>query len=127
MDDDTGIITDPLAVGLTRPTTRWGVTYPALILNMVVTVEAFVWTRNLFWLLMCLPIHGVSYLICQNEPRTFELLVLWARTKARTSGRTRGYWSASSYSPLTHRKPLSFIERIALRRRQRRLTKEINP
>jgi type IV secretion system protein VirB3 len=53
-----GLIADPLFVGATRPPMRWGVTYAALLFNMVFTLEAFLATRNLLTLLLCLPIHG---------------------------------------------------------------------
>ena len=33
-----GLIADPLFVGATRPPMRWGVTYAALLCNMVVTI-----------------------------------------------------------------------------------------
>ena len=32
---------DPLFVGATRPPMRWGVTYSALLFNMVFTMEDF--------------------------------------------------------------------------------------
>jgi type IV secretion system protein VirB3 len=118
MIDDEGIKSDPLAVALTRPTTKWGVTYPALVLNMVVSVEALVMTHNLLWALICVPIHGISYLICLNDARTFELLLLWSRTKFSNLLQTNGYWSASSYSPLDLRKPHSRLQRL-LRTREK--------
>lgn len=98
MDDD-GISDDPLAVALTRPSTRWGVTYPALICNLVVSVEAVVLTHSVVWGLICAPIHAICYLICLNDPRSFELLQLWARSKFNNQIQTRNYWSVSSSGP----------------------------
>jgi type IV secretion system protein VirB3 len=115
MDDD-GIKVDPLAVGLTRPAMRWGVPYPALMLNLIASVEALVWTKNLLWVLICVPIHGICYLVCLKDPRSFELLVLWLRTKANGLLATRGYWSASSYSPLAPRRRITFVQRRRLQR-----------
>ena len=43
---------DPLFVGATRPPMRWGVTYTALLVNLVVTMEVFLLTRNLLTLVM---------------------------------------------------------------------------
>ena len=54
-----GLIADPLFVGATRPPMRWGVTYAALLFNMVFTLEAFLVTRNLLTLLLCAPIHSL--------------------------------------------------------------------
>ena len=47
-----GLTADPLFVGATRPPMRWGVTYTALLLNLVFTMEMFLLTRNLLTLLL---------------------------------------------------------------------------
>ncbi|MDM0001161.1 type IV secretion system protein VirB3 [Variovorax sp. J22P240] len=101
MDRNQGIVADPLFVGMTRPSMVWGVTYSALMFNAVLTTEAFILTKNLAWLLAFLPIHGVLYLVCLYEPRFFDLLQLWGRTRlpALLAGNLR-HWRASSYSPL---------------------------
>lgn len=125
MDDD-GIKVDPLAVGLTRPAMRWGVPYPALMLNLIVSVEALVWTRNILWALVCIPIHGVFYLVCLKDPRSFELLGLWLRTKANALVATRGHWSASSYSPLAMRRRITFVQRRRLQRRSQQENKHVD-
>jgi type IV secretion system protein VirB3 len=91
---------DPLFVGATRPPMRWGVTYTALLVNLVVTMEAFLLTRNLLTLGIALPIHAVSAALCLRDARIFDLLFLWFRTHAPTllaNGRT---WKAAGYSPL---------------------------
>ena len=95
-----GFTSDPLFVGATRPPMRWGVTYAALIFNLVFTLELFLATRNLLALLLALPIHGVCVLLCAHDPRFFELLLLWARTRLPTLLGNGLYWKASSYSPL---------------------------
>jgi len=82
-----GLTADPLFVGATRPPMRWGVTYSALLFNMVFTMEAFLLTKNLPTLLVCLPIHGVC-------------LLLWARTRLPALFGNLRFWKASSYSPL---------------------------
>ncbi len=95
-----GFISDPLFVGATRPPMRWGVTYAALIFNLVFTLELFLATRNLLTLLLALPIHGVSVLLCAHDPRFFDLLLLWARTRLPTQLGNGLFWKASTYSPL---------------------------
>jgi type IV secretion system protein VirB3 len=95
-----GLTTDPLFVGATRPPMRWGVTYSALLFNLVFTMEAFLLTRNLLTLLMCAPIHGVCALLCTRDPRFFDLLLLWGRTRLPAMLTTLRVWRASSYSPL---------------------------
>jgi type IV secretion system protein VirB3 len=91
---------DPLFVGATRPPMRWGVTYAALIFNLVFTLEVFLASRNLLVLLLAVPIHGVSVLLCAHDPRFFDLLPLWGRTRFLTLLGNGLYWKASSYSPL---------------------------
>ena len=96
-----GLIADPLFVGATRPPTRWGVTYAALLFNMVFTMEAFLVTRNLLTLLLCAPIHGLCALLCARDARFFDLLLMWGRTRLPAVVGTLRFWKASSYSPLT--------------------------
>ena len=101
MNRNQGITADTLFVGMTRPSMVWGVTYSAMMFNVVITTESFIVTKNLVWLLAFLPIHGVLYLVCLYEPRFFDLLQLWGRTRlpALVAGNLR-YWRANSYSPL---------------------------
>jgi type IV secretion system protein VirB3 len=96
----TGFTSDPLFVGATRPPMRWGVTYAALIFNLVFTLELFLASRNLMALLLALPIHGVSALLCAHDPRFFDLLLLWSRTRLPTLLANGFFWKASSYCPL---------------------------
>jgi type IV secretion system protein VirB3 len=95
-----GITTEPLFVGATRPPMRWGVTYAALLFNLVFTLEAFLLTKNLLTLLLSVPIHAISALLCARDPRFFDLLVLWARTRLPAIFGNLRVWRASSYSPL---------------------------
>lgn len=80
---------------------RWGVTYSALLFNMVFVMEAFLVTKNLLTLLLCLPIHGVCMLLCARDARFFDLVLLWARTRLPAVFANRWLWKASSYCPLT--------------------------
>jgi type IV secretion system protein VirB3 len=95
-----GLTIDPLFVGATRPPMRWGVTYSALLFNMVFTMEAFLVTKNLLALLTAAPIHGVSMLLCARDARFFDLVLLWARTKLPSLFANHRLWKASSYSAL---------------------------
>lgn len=101
MTRETYVLTaDPLFVGATRPPMRWGVTYSALLANLVFTLEAFLLTRNLLTLLICLPVHGVSALLCARDARFFDLVALAARTRLPAWFANRRLWRAVSYSPL---------------------------
>jgi type IV secretion system protein VirB3 len=95
-----GLTEDPLFVGATRPPMRWGVTYSALLFNMVFTMEAFLLTKNLLTLLLCAPIHGVCMLLCARDARFFDLILLCARTRLPAFFANWRLWKSSSYSPL---------------------------
>jgi type IV secretion system protein VirB3 len=100
-DRNAGLIADPLFVGATRPPMRWGVTYAALLFNLVFTLEAFLVTRNLLTLLLFAPIHGLCALLCARDARFFDLLLMWGKTRMPSAVGTLRLWKASSYSPLT--------------------------
>jgi type IV secretion system protein VirB3 len=97
---NSGLAVDPLFVGATRPPMRWGVTYSALLLNMVFVMEVFLLTKNLLTLLLGAPIHGVCMLLCARDARFFDLLLLCARTRLPAMFANLRQWRASSYSPL---------------------------
>jgi type IV secretion system protein VirB3 len=79
---------------------RWGVTYSALLFNMVFTLEVFLLTKNLLVLLLSLPIHGVCVLLCARDARFFDLVLLWSRTRFPAAFANLRFWQASSYGPL---------------------------
>ena len=103
-----GLRAEPLFVGATRPPMRWGVAYAALLFNLVFTMEAFLLTKNLLTLLLSVPIHGVCALLCARDPRFFDLVLLWGRTRmpallatygcGRQAATARLYWAARSAS-----------------------------
>jgi type IV secretion system protein VirB3 len=96
-----GVRADSLFVGATRPPMRWGVTYSALLVNGVATMEVFLVTRNLLTLLLALPIHGICALLCARDARFFDLALLWGRTRIPALLANVRFWKSSSYSPLT--------------------------
>jgi type IV secretion system protein VirB3 len=99
-DRNAGLVADALFVGATRPPMRWGVTYSALLINMVATLELFLLSKNLLVLLTALPVHGVCMLLCARDARFFDLILLWGKTRMPAWFCTLRYWHASSYSPL---------------------------
>jgi type IV secretion system protein VirB3 len=117
-----GLTADILFVGATRPPMRWGVTYAALLANLVLTMEAFLLTRNLLTLLLCAPVHGVCALLCARDPRFFDLGLMWARTRLSALATTLSLWQASSYSPL-----LLDLADTAGRRRHRGVALPLDP
>jgi type IV secretion system protein VirB3 len=95
-----GLTADVLFVGATRPPMRWGVTYSALLFNLVFTMEVFLLTKNLLTLLLAGPIHGVCMLLCARDARFFDLILLWCRTRIPALLANQRLWKSSSYSPL---------------------------
>jgi type IV secretion system protein VirB3 len=93
------VTADTLFVGVTRPAMALGVPYAALLANAFVTLELFLVTRNLLWLLVAVPLHGLAWLVCLAEPRAFELLAVWGQVRARAGFRGRQLWRAISYGP----------------------------
>jgi type IV secretion system protein VirB3 len=79
---------------------RWGVTYSALLFNLMFTLETFLLTKNLLTLLLSAPIHGICVLLCARDARFFDLVLLWARTRLPALFANLRVWKASSYSPL---------------------------
>jgi len=96
-----GLMSDVLFVGATRPPMRWGVTYSALLFNLVFTMEVFLLTKNLLTLLIAAPIHGVCALLCARDARFFDLILLAGRTRIPALLANARIWKSSSYSPLT--------------------------
>jgi type IV secretion system protein VirB3 len=95
-----GLTADILFVAVTRPPMRWGVTFSALLLNLVFTMEVFLLTKNLLTLAIAIPIHGVCALLCARDARFFDLLLLWGRTRMPSYLANYRVWQSSSYSPL---------------------------
>ena len=95
-----GVVVDALYVAVTRPPMRWGVTFSALLFNLIFTMEVFLFTRNLLTLLIAVPIHGVCALLCVRDARFFDLILLWGRTRIPAYLGNARLWRASSVSPL---------------------------
>ena len=95
-----GLTADVLFVAVTRPPMRWGVTFSALMFNLVFTMEMFLMTRNLLMLLLSAPIHAVCMLFCARDARFFDLVLLAGRTRLPALLANLRHWKASSYSPL---------------------------
>lgn len=96
-----GLRADPLFVGVTRPPMRWGVAYPALMMNLMLVMEVFLITRNLLTLFIAIPVHGLCAILCARDARFFDLLILWLSTRLPAYCGNAWYWRASSYSALT--------------------------
>lgn len=119
---NSGLTADTLFVAVTRPPMRFGVTYVAMLMNLVFTTEAFLLTKNLLTLLLALPIHGVCALLCARDARYFDLLLVWGKTRLFGYLSSLRFWKGASYSPLTLDLP-----DIAGRRRARGVVVGLGP
>jgi type IV secretion system protein VirB3 len=89
---------DPLFVGATRPTMKWGVTYEAMIVCLITVGILFIGINNALLILLYIPLHGTCYVVCLKEPRFFRIIFLWVNTKCKSvSWRV---WGAATASPL---------------------------
>jgi type IV secretion system protein VirB3 len=109
-----GLAADVLFVAATRPPTRWGAPYLAILINMVVTMEIFLLVKNPLIVLMALPIHGACMLLCSRDARIFELGLLWAQTRMPGIAGNLFAWKGNTYSPLTLDAPNARGRRRAL-------------
>ena len=62
-------------------------------------VEAFLISGNLLALLVLPVLHGICWMLCQNEPQIFNLLSLWGRTRGPGWLGNLPIYKANSYSP----------------------------
>ena len=95
-----GLTADVLFVAATRPPTRWGAPYMAILVNVVLVVEVFLLVQNPLLLLLVIPIHGVCVLLCARDARFFDLALLWMQTRMLGLLGNRLGWKGCSYSPL---------------------------
>jgi type IV secretion system protein VirB3 len=100
-EEPEGLTADVLFVAATRPPTRWGVPFIALLVNMVLTMELFLAAKNPLVLLLALPFHGVCMLLCARDARFFDLALLWAQTRMPGFVANLRAWKGNSHSPLS--------------------------
>jgi type IV secretion system protein VirB3 len=95
--EEEDVITDDLFVGLTRPTTMWGIPYHAFVVEFMLTTLVFLAIGNPLYLLLAVPIHGILYLISASNPRIFSEIVIWIRVNSNCVNAR--FWGGTSFSP----------------------------
>ncbi len=88
--------TDPLFVGLTRPSMIFGVSVQYAMLNLMVSVTIFIQKPSIYIILIASVMHLIGYLLCFREPRLIELYLNYANKCNRCSNKS--YYGANSYS-----------------------------
>lgn len=93
---DTGTVSsDPLFVGLTRPTMFLGVSFTFALLNGFVNIIAYINDPGLKIIFIAVLVHLTGYIICFKEPLFLELYLKRAQTC--TKCRNRRFHGANSY------------------------------
>ena len=63
---------DPLFVGLTRPSMIFGVSIQYAMLNLMVSVTIFIQESSVYIIFVAAVVHLIGYLLCFKEPRFME-------------------------------------------------------
>jgi type IV secretion system protein VirB3 len=100
--DDEDVTTDPLFVGMTRPTTMFGIPFTAFVIELMTTVLIFLAVGNPIYLALGLPIHAIMYLVSVNDPGAFDSIYIWMITSGKCMNTF--FWGAKSFSPLSVKK-----------------------
>ncbi len=99
---------EPLFIGATRPAMMFGVTMNFFTANVMISALTYLIAKNPLYLLMIVPLHGIAWGLCKNEPRMLSLVGLWAKTKGACFNRR--FWKASSYHPFASRRKDPHLE-----------------
>ena len=91
----TRLASDPIFSALTRPQMIGGVTYSYAVLNLILTLEAFLIFRSFWAFALAGLVHAVGYLGCLKEPRFFDLWL--ARVSNCPRIRNHRVWGCNSY------------------------------
>jgi type IV secretory pathway VirB3-like protein len=95
---------DPLFKGCTRPALVMGVPMAPLVVVMGVVCMASLFT-SVFVVLLLVPVIGTMRAVAKKDDQQFRLLglKLWCRLVPHHNF-NRGFWGASTYSPLVFKK-----------------------
>ena len=85
-DEAEGLTADLLFVAATRPPTRWGVPFIALLVNMIVTMEVFLVGKNPLILLLALPLSCKNASIGIGSVQAFHSASVTASLLAQQGG-----------------------------------------
>lgn len=90
------LASDPLFVGLTRPTMIFGVSIQYAMLNMMVSVTVFIQTSGIKIIFIAAIVHLVGYILCFKEPRFMEIYLNKGSKCNQCSNRS--FYGSNSYS-----------------------------
>jgi len=88
--------TDPVFLGLTRPTMVWGVPQGYFVVTLMATMLGFLWSHSFLAFFVFPVLLGSGYLACLGDVRRFDILLIKVRLLRCLNAR---YWGARSYDP----------------------------
>ena len=87
---------DPVFLGLTRPAMIAGVTQSFFVINGMLNLVIYLAVNSFLPVFILFPLlHGIGYLACLKDPRTFDLWMIYAKTCTRC--RNKSFWGSNSY------------------------------
>ena len=86
---------DPLFVGLTRPTMIFGVSIQFALLNILASCVIFVMLSSFKIIPIAFLIHGIGYILCFREPKFLELYM--NKFQKFNLCKNKAYHKANSY------------------------------
>lgn len=97
MADTGSVSTDPLFVGLTRPTMIFGVSFKFFFLNFFVAIVSYINAPGLKIMFVAVGLHLIGYVICFKEPLFLELYLKKGEKCTRCVNKS--FHGANSYDP----------------------------
>ncbi len=89
------ISTDPLFIGLTRPSMIFGVSVEYAMLNIMASITVFIQKASIYILLVAAIVHLIGYLLCFQEPKFMQLYMNYFAKCNQCSNKS--YYGANSY------------------------------
>ncbi len=91
------VSTDPLFVGLTRPTMIFGVNFKLFFMNFFVGLLSYINAPGLKVIFIAVTLHLISYILCFKEPLILDLYL--KKGEKCTKCKNKSYHGANSYDP----------------------------
>lgn len=90
------LISDPLFIGLTRPTMIFGVSTQLFMLNCMIAMICYIQGAGIKVIFIAGLLHAIGYVLCFKEPRFIELYMNRSQKCSRCLNKS--YYGANSYS-----------------------------
>lgn len=85
-----------LFAALTRPAMTAGVTFEYHVLNVMLSMTAFIALNPLYGMVF-IPLHAFGWIVCREEPRFFK--IVWNRLMNLPYCPNQSTWGVRCYEP----------------------------